>query len=172
MSLEEVLAARDARAAFQAGLLATWGVPVLSMTLVSPGPVKDDARRRKLMDLAENALESSLRKAGYRVLAGMRRDGPSGPETLRAVKAPPLELKALAVRLEEGLLWGRLLDADVVTLAGSVPLPEPIPRSAIGLPPRPCLSCGRDARHCMAERTHPQSELALAVDRLIDSAFA
>lgn len=171
-SLEEVLAAREARAGLQAGLALRWASPVLSLTLVSPGPVKDDPLRRRLMDLAESALERALAQAGWKVLAGLRRDGPTGPESLRAVAAPALALKELAVGLEDSLPWGRLLDADVLVLAPGreAALPEPITRSALGLPPRPCLVCSHDARHCMAEGRHGRAELEARVEALLSLA--
>ena len=148
------------------------------MTLVSPGPVKDDGRRRLLMDSAEVALSQALRGAGFAVLERSRRDGCAGPEALYAVAASPLELKALAVKLEDSMSWGRLLDADVlVAPAGRTDssdpsacslLPEPLSRFALGIPPRRCLLCGNDARTCMAERAHPTAELAAAAELLLD----
>jgi len=173
--LDDVLAARDERRALQSALLARWGLPLVSMTLVSPGPRKDDATRRALMDLAEAALAAALAEARLAVRERSRRDGVAGPEAIYAVDAPPLELKRLAVGLEEALPWGRLLDADVLVpsaVPGFAGLPEPLGRDAAGLGPRGCLVCGRDARHCMAEAAHPRPELAAAAERLIDLAFA
>lgn len=174
-SLADVLAARDARRELQSALLGRWGLPLVSMTLVSPGPRKDDARRRALMDLAEAALTAALAEAGMAVRERSRRDGVAGPEAIYAVDAPALGLKRLAVGLEERLPWGRLLDADVLVrcdLPGLAGLPEPLGRAAAGLGPRGCLVCGRDARHCMASAAHPLAELSAAVERLIDLAFA
>lgn len=173
--LNDVLAARDARRELQSALLARWGLPLVSMTLVSPGPRKDDARRRALMDLAEAALAAALAEAGLAVRERSRRDGVAGPEATYAVDASPTELKRLAVGLEEALPWGRLLDADVMVrcaLPGLAGLPEPLGRAAAGLGPRGCLVCGRDARHCMAAAAHPLPELVAAAERLIDLAFA
>lgn len=173
--LADVLAARDARRELQSALLAQWGLPLVSMTLVSPGPRKDDARRRALMDLAEAALVAALSEAGLAVRESSRRDGVAGPEALFAVDAPPLGLKLLAAGLEEALPWGRLLDADVLVPSaapGLAGLPEPLGRAAAGLGPRGCLVCGRDARHCMAEAAHPLPDVVAAAECLIDLAFA
>lgn len=173
-SLAAILAARDARLALQLELGARRGWPLVSLTLVSPGPVKDDARRRSFMDLAEARLAEALLASAFPVLERLRKDGPAGPEALWAVSAPPLGLKALAADLEDRLPGGRLLDADVLVAPapGAGPsrpaFPEPLSRSLLGLPPRACLLCGRDARHCMAGRAHSAAELAEAVQGLLD----
>lgn len=178
-SLEAVLAARDARLVAQRDLARRHGWPLLSLTLVSPGPLKDDARRRAFMDLAEARFALALEAACLPVLEWLRRDGPTGPESLWAVRASPLALKALAAAIEEVLPGGRLLDADVLVApkplpdgAGGTNLPEPLPRSALGLALRPCLVCGEDLRACMAGRIHTPTELAEAVDRLLGEALA
>lgn len=178
-SLEAVLAARDARLAAQQVLAARHGWPLLSLTLVSPGPLKDDERRRAFMDLAEARFALALEASSLPVLERLRRDGPTGPESLWAVRATPLALKALAVAIEEVLPGGRLLDADVLVaptpLSGDTAaagLPEPLPRSALGLALRPCLVCGEDLRACMAGRVHTPTELAEAVDRLLGQGLA
>lgn len=172
LGLAAMLAARDARLALQLELGARRGWPLISLTLVSPGPVKDDARRRAFMDLAEARLAEALEASSFPVLERLRKDGPAGPEALWAVSAPPLGLKALASALEDGLPGGRLLDADVLVAPAPGPsrpaLPEPLSRSLLGLPPRACLLCGRDARHCMAGRSHSAAELAGAVQGLLD----
>lgn len=173
-SLEAVLASRDARLAAQLELGGRQGWPLLSLTLVSPGPLKDDARRRAFMDLAEQRFALALEAAGLPVLERQRLDGLTGPESLWAVKASALALKALAAAIEEVLPAGRLLDADVLVApkalaegTSAAGLPEPVPRSALGLAPRPCLVCGEDLRACMAGRVHTPAELAEAVDRLL-----
>lgn len=170
VDLDAVLAARDARLGLQLALASRHGWPILCLTLVSPGPIKDDARRRALMDRAEAAFAEALGAVSFPVLERLRRDGPTGPESLWAVSAPPEALKALAVGLEEGLPGGRLLDADVLLAPAGGPgpaLPEPVSRRALGLPARSCLVCGRDARDCMAERRHAAGELLSAVEGLL-----
>lgn len=165
-SLEAVLAAREARAALQAELGARWNSPILSLSLVSPGPVKDDALRRRVLDRAEAALDTALTAAGQEVLEGLRLDGEAGPVALRAVRAPASAIKAVAVALEDGLPWGRILDIDVVTVPDSG-LPEPLSRSALGLAPRACLLCGREARYCMGGGRHDKAALAAEAERLL-----
>ena len=165
-SLACVLESRERRASLQQRLLIAHGLPVLSLTLVSPGPVKDSPGRRQLMDLAEAALLDELCLAELAVRARTRVDGPAGPEALWAVDAAPERLKRLAAGVETARAWGRLLDADVVVL-GAGCRPEPIDRRGLGLPPRACLLCPDAAATCIGLRRHPMAELTAAASRLL-----
>ena len=159
-SLEHVLAARDQRVALQRTLLRVHGLPVLSLTLVSPGPVKDSTGRRLLMDMAGSALSEEVRAAGLTVRQHSRTDGIAGPEALWVVEASPGRLKRLAMRIEASRPWGRLLDIDVI-LAGAGQEPVPLGRQALGCEPRRCLVCESAARECIgARRHHPATVIA------------
>ena len=165
-SLTEVLEARDRRAALQGQLLAVYGLPVLSLTLVSPGPVKDSPSRRRLMDMAEAALRDETRAAGLRVRQRSRTDGIAGPEALWIVEAPPDPLKRLAIGIEASRPWGRLLDVDVL-LADARRAPVSLQRQTLGFEPRRCLVCDAAAKECLASRRHhPDLAIAIAMSLL------
>lgn len=161
-SLAQILSARDKRAGRQRELLADLGWPVLSLTLVSPGPVKDSLGRRLLMDLAEEALQDELRRARFHVRQHVRLDGATGPEALWVAEAPPDRLKRLVVTIEDRKPWGRLLDADVV-IAGTRGEPVPVGRQLLGGEPRRCLLCEAPAKECIGTRRHhPAAAAAMA----------
>jgi len=71
--------------------------------------------------------------------------------------------KRLAVEFENAHPWGRCFDVDILDADGT-----PVSRSALDLPERRCLCCGRAARLCASERTHPLSELLAAIDSLLE----
>ena len=52
VSLEELLAAKERRAARQADMLEHYQQPVISLTLVTPGEIKDSLRYRNTMGVA------------------------------------------------------------------------------------------------------------------------
>ena len=164
VTLEEVLAARDARVARRAALLQAHGVPVLQVTLVLPGPVKDFPEARRLMAEANRALAKGLHGRGWRILADDSQDLPTGPERLLAVEAPAMDLKAFAVSLEDGHPLGRLWDLDVVD-----PRVGSVGRSAFGLPPRTCLLCGENAKSCARSRRHAISDLMARLKELVQA---
>lgn len=161
-SLQEVLQARDQRAARQRTLLDHFGFPVLSLTLVSPGPVKDSSGRRALMDMAETCLSDTCRAAGMTLRHRSRSDGPAGPESLWVVECSPEALKRLAIGLEDSRPWGRLIDADVI-VADVRRVPVPLGRHLLGCASRRCLVCGAAAKECMGSRRHhPAAAAAMA----------
>jgi len=165
-SLAQILEARDRRAGWQSDLLASEHGPVLSLTLVSPGAVKDSPGRRLLMSAMEDAFAETFRSAHLAVRTRRRLDGLTGPEALWVVEAPPEEVKRLAVGIEEGNPWGRLLDADVI-VRGSRGEPVPLERTAFGWEARRCLVCGREAKACIGLRRHSPCEAEAKVTAMI-----
>lgn len=169
VSLGAVLEGRERRAAHQASLWAAFRLPLLSLTLVSPGPIKDSPGRRRLMDMAEIAFMDLLRSKGLLVRHRARVDGPTGPEALWTVAAPPARLKRLAIQIEDKKPWGRLLDADV--LVGRPQGLAPLERRELGFADRRCLVCGEAAKVCLGLRRHAPAEAAEVASALI-SRFA
>jgi len=153
-SLEQVLAARDRRAAAQREMLAAHGLPLLSFTLNIPGPVK----RTPLTELAFNAGLAALNGLPRREERIIREA--AGSEALLAAELPPEELKALAMALE-GSPIGRLYDMDVITPAGKLSRGEQ----------RRCIVCGAPGPGCARSRTHGLEAVLEKVDGIL-RAFA
>ncbi len=164
VGLAEVLANREARVAWQRSVLARWKVPIVSLTLVLPGPHKDSPDSRFLLEAAARALDGLLAERGWPALLAEARFNPTGPEAVRAVAADPLELKRALTELEANHPLGRLWDLDVIC-----PTRGGIPRRTLGLPPRSCLLCARPAHACARSRAHPLPSLLAAVDALIQA---
>jgi holo-ACP synthase len=154
VTLEAVLANREQRTLRQRRVLAAHGLPVVSVTLVMPGPVKATDQARLLLEAALEALRTLLASRGWALVHRETLQAPTGPEALLAVAAPARDLKAAAVRLEEEHPLGRLWDLDVLD-----PETGPLSRRALGLGPRPCLLCGEDAHACARSRAHPLQAL-------------
>ncbi|WP_043812809.1 citrate lyase holo-[acyl-carrier protein] synthase, partial [Rubrivivax gelatinosus] len=62
VTLEQMLAAREERVRSQQAALAAHGLPLLSLTLVAPGPVKDSAALREVFCVALARLEALCRE--------------------------------------------------------------------------------------------------------------
>ena len=183
MTLEEILNSREARVARQRELLeANPGLSLISLTVQPPGPVK---RNDASLVIARAGVEA-VRKA-FKVEFEELRDLDTGFEGFFLVNMDPLDTKSLACVIEDTHSLGRLMDLDVIVLAGaavelrpySAAASEakrewtrpgssgcpaettvvPIGREELGLGPRKCLLCDRPARECMRARSHSTEEL-------------
>lgn len=164
VTLDEVLQNRERRVLHQRAAIEAFGRPLLSITLVTPGPLKDSATARQVMNHALRAMETLLAARGWPVLNREVRLDPTGPEALLVVAASSRELKAATTRLEEGHPLGRLWDIDVIDTLGVA-----CSRRTLGLPPRRCLLCGEDAHVCVRSRVHPLKELQQAMEEIVDA---
>lgn len=189
MTLEELLASRDARVAHQAGLLGEYpGMSLLCLTVMLPGPEKRSPMSLKIASGAVVAVRSRFEPVFEEL-----RDLETGYEGYFNVDMPPLEAKLAALALEDSHPLGRLFDLDVIVPASfSVPssnkpsvssklpvfkdenqylapvsskLPvfkdgvRPLGREELGLPQRACIICGKPVRECMRTRPHTTEEL-------------
>lgn len=160
VTLGEVLEAREARAYRQAAWLTRHGVPLVSITLVSPGPVKDGPCWRRVMRKAIDSVDTMLLREGWTVLECHSLWLRTGPEALYAVRSDPKRLKRALVTLEDRHALGRLWDLDVIAEGG------PVSRRAFGIAPRRCLICGAGAHECARSRRHPLPALLAAVEQI------
>lgn len=163
LTLDEVLHARESRAGRQEAWRARHGVPLVSVTLVSPGPVKDGPRWRLAMREAIVALDSVLTRHQWRVVDRECLWLRTGPEALYAVETDVISLKRAMVELEDRHPLGRLWDLDVIAEQG------PVSRRAFGIAPRRCLVCEESAKACARAQRHPISTLLASIERIIDA---
>lgn len=162
VTLQEILRNRERRVGLQRDAVEAFGRPVVSVTLVNPGPVKDSASARKVMTHALRALDSLMAERSWPVLKREVRLDPTGPEALLVVDAGALELKQAMTRLEEEHALGRLWDLDVID-----PRLGAISRKALGVPARRCLLCDEEAHACGRSRSHSLQELQNAIEEII-----
>lgn len=152
-----MLARREARWAEQLALQETTGCPVVSLTMVSPGPVKTGEAIRRCFCAGLSAVEAELDAHGWDVEARVAVDDITGPEALLAVRAPETDLKHAMVAIENDAPWGRLWDIDVIVDG------HPLTRGSVGALGRRCLICTQAAKVCARARRHSAEELEAAV---------
>lgn len=146
-NLLEILASREQRAHTQKALLEKYGKPLLCFTLNIPGPVKFNRDVSIAFFVGNRLLQDALR--GIRVLYRQLDRKSTGCEGYYVVDMPVMELKRLAVEIEEADAVGRLFDMDVLDTDG-----RKISREELGLPRRKCLLCDNDAAVCASTRAH------------------
>ncbi|WP_291970014.1 citrate lyase holo-[acyl-carrier protein] synthase [Candidatus Symbiopectobacterium sp.] len=166
VSLEALLRAKDHRAARQADCLAQYYNTVISLTLVTPGEVKDSIRYRNTMGVALQACDQLLWQQGWNTLDRQVIWLPTGPEALWCVDHVATDVKALCMQLEQTHPLGRLWDIDVFC-----PQQGLISRKALGGGKRRCLLCDEPAHACARSRRHSPEQVIARVEAVIDDWF-
>ena len=164
ISVGEMLAAKDRRASRQAAALRRFGMPVVSVSIVTPGPVKDTRHSRRALAVGQQEFGLVARAEKWRILFDETVMQQAGPEAIYSVEADDRSLKWRLVKLENSHPLGRLWDFDVITTHRGG-----LSRSDFGFPARACLICDRPARECGRSRRHPMRDLQNAVAALVDN---
>lgn len=150
VTLEEMLQARDKRAARQRQALNCYRLPLISLTLVAPGAVKNSAVWRRVADYAIAEILALCEQKEWVNVWEMQVNERSGPEWMAAVCAPAMALKQHMSTLEMSHPLGRLWDIDIIDSDG-----KSLSRRELGHPARPCLICQQDAHLCARGKHHP-----------------
>ena len=160
VSLPQLLAARDARAALERDLLARHAdCTLVVLTVVVPGAEKRTEASLLVARAACAALDKLL---AAHCRHRLERDLATGFEAYWLVDLPQLEAKRRTVELEDTHPLGRLFDADIILPEG-----RPLSRTELGAPPRRCLLCDREARFCMRNGSHTRKELHAKIAQMI-----
>ena len=160
VSLPQLLAARDARAALERDLIARHAdCTLVVLTVVVPGAEKRTEASLLVARAACAALDKLL---AAHCRHRLERDLATGFEAYWLVDLPQEEAKRLTVELEDTHPLGRLFDADIILPEG-----RPLSRTELGAPPRRCLLCGRQAQDCARSRRHSVKELTEHIQAML-----
>ena len=163
ITLEQLLAARDARAAYIENLRKRYpGACVAVLTVIAPGPVKRSPETQRLFDAGTCAIGRVIVKNELVPLVFEAHEKDTGDEAYLVVKTEPGFLKMELCKLEESAPYGRLWDMDVINPDG-----KHISREDIGFSPRGCFVCGKTGRTCYSRRLHTEQEVQTAYRKLL-----
>lgn len=162
ISLPDLLASRDERQSRQKIWLARHRTPLISFTVVAPGPVKDSELSIRIFNHGMKALHKLMEKAGWTIREQAFNASGTGPEALFAIDAAAHDMKQALIELEHSHPLGRLWDFDILTAEG-----ELLSRHDFALSARRCLVCERPAAECARGRTHPLSDLLSRMEALL-----
>lgn len=168
VTLQDMLAARERRAARQRALIGAHAAPVLCLTLNIPGDTKRGALFDRGFALARALVARQLAAAGLRCLRWEEHHPATGAEGYAVVPSDAETLKRAMADIEDAAPGGRLFDLDVLDAQGAH-----VTRAQLGMAPRACLMCAQPAHACARSRAHtPEALLARARDimaRALDS---
>ena len=194
ITLDELLASRDARHAMQQKLMAEHsGKTLVCLTVVMPGSVK---RNQQSLTVAHAAVKAMRKAFGVK---NEERRVKNTDELMRSDELiPETELLTNELKAETGeclverdlntgyeaylITTLPLLDAKrvAVEIEDTHPLGRlfdidvidaqgiPVSRDRVGGQPRRCLVCDHEARYCMRMRWHTQEEIWARIKQMTD----
>ncbi|MDF2634151.1 MAG: 2-(5-triphosphoribosyl)-3-dephosphocoenzyme-A synthase [Pelosinus sp.] len=157
LTLEDVLAAKEARATRQQEFKEKHKAVVVSITINMPGALKDTPILRRLRDYAVQEV-----KKQFAVLAEEHVNVLTGPEALLAIDNEGWLVKQAAMKIEETHSFSRLLDIDVFDRTGIL-----LSRRDEGKG-RGCFVCGGEFILCRRKGLHSQEDLLGVVRKLLN----
>lgn len=164
ITLEQLLEAREHRAAHQKELIGKFRLPFVSFTVNIPGPSKKTPDSCLIFREGCDALVKKLKETGCPLEYFEVNEPDTGYEAYFVVKTAERTLKAQMLQIENEHPLGRLFDLDVIGADGS-----PISREDLGHSKRKCLLCEQDAHSCGRSRRHTIEELHQKIRSMIDA---
>ncbi|MCL2381948.1 MAG: citrate lyase holo-[acyl-carrier protein] synthase [Treponema sp.] len=162
--LEEVLAHREKRVRRRQELLAQYPFPVACLGLNIPGRRKTFPWARRCFHEEIEAFTLALQAEGIAVIHQEAREEKAGYTAHISARASPDALKAIAERVEETHLLGRLFDIDIHEPGG-----KKLSRDDKNAPPRRCFVCGESGFACARSLSHPPEHLWNSVLRIMEN---
>lgn len=151
ITLADVLANRDRRFLTQQRLNEQYRLPLISLTMIVPGNIKNSSGSRLLFSFAKAAIIDISHQHKWKIVDEVFNTSECGSEQIWVVDDNAHIIKQVCVSIEEQHPLGRFWDIDVFT-------PEMLSLSRTGIP-RKCLLCDSDAHSCTHSRRHPLYQL-------------
>ncbi|MGN0204623.1 MAG: citrate lyase holo-[acyl-carrier protein] synthase [Coprococcus sp.] len=162
VSVMDMMDAREYRQRLQRQLLNENRGTLISFTLNIPGPVKTSPDYQWAF---EEGIKRILRELDvhHEVMSSQLIRAPkTGYEYYGIIHEEKNKVKRWMCEVEEQDRLGRIFDIDVLGADF-----EKADRSDIGLPPRECLLCSREAKLCGRSRTHSVDSMLREIRRII-----
>ncbi|WP_331774275.1 citrate lyase holo-[acyl-carrier protein] synthase [Sulfurospirillum sp. 1612] len=147
---EQILEAKEARARRQKEMIATYHLPLISISINIPGREKSSHDARVIFEAALH----EIKQQKFHIMTEINLNTPSGFEAIFCVHANAHELKNAMISIEETHLLGRFMDLDVMDEQGMI-----LSRAAQLSAKRTCYLCDRPAIVCAREQTHSLAAL-------------
>lgn len=162
VSIQDMLACREQRAALQTDYRLRLQKPVLSFCMNIPGPIKSTPEIRNAFDIGCEEIRTALQTANMPIADAACFHKATGDEWVLCVDSDPAQLKALMTHIEERHPLGRLFDIDVLDADGNK-LSRPHFRK--------CLLCDEQAQVCARARRHSLLEMQEKIEEIIKFAL-
>ena len=143
--IKQILDAREERVEQQEKWQREYNLPCVSVRCNYPGTDKNNSTSKKVIEeIAERVVNALGQIAAEKSI-----DSHEGPIRIFFVEGEATEIKKLMVSIEKKHPYGRLVDIDIYDEDGGG-----ISRRDMGIPPRKCYICEREAHLCVRSRRH------------------
>ena len=159
--INEILTSREERAELQKKIISTYNNPIISFTLNIPGAIKDSPQYRSIHNIGMETRRDKLKESNYNIIYFENINKSTGPEGYFSVEILSNDLKTITTKIENEHILGRIFDIDVFDKDNSQ-----ISRSDLGLSPRKCLVCEKNAKICSRAQTHELKDLLDEIEKI------
>jgi len=154
---EEILNAREKRVKFQSELQKKYKKTLLVARVNYPGVDKDNNLTRNILGIMDMVLTQIFKlKICYKLLTFTA----EGPILIFIIDKKALEVKKVAIEIEDGHMLGRCVDIDVYDENGMQ-----VSRKHVNMKPRKCFICDEYAHNCVRARKHNIDEVKNFISR-------
>ncbi len=161
-----ILNSREERGEKQREVLKEYPFTLISFTLNTPGIIKDNELYRRIHSDGLGKIIQLLNIEGVKIKYNEVIAKNTGSEAFLSVDLDAKELKKLMISIETSHPLGRIFDIDIFDLNHNQ-----ISRSDIGINPRKCLMCEKDAKVCMREKNHTYEDLIKRIEEISSDYF-
>lgn len=159
ITLEQMLIAKENRVNNQQQVFEQYPYPLISLSLVIPGPIKKSSGTVFLFNEAVQAIHQMLNQHNISIIHEKFYESITGDEALLSIDYNVDMLKQLCIKIEERHFLGRLWDIDVID-----PITQKsISRSKFEHHSRQCLVCHDNAKICGRSKRHSINEILSAI---------
>lgn len=159
VTLEEMLSSKEERAETQKNLIKKYSCPIISFTVIIPGPEKLNRLSRRIFERGMSAIENGINDFEIKHISTLIKK--TGPEGYYAINATASEIKERMIEVEESHEWGRLFDIDVIGLDFT-----PVSRRDLNREERKCLICDDNAALCIKTKKHSTEEVLSKLEEI------
>lgn len=153
----DILDAKENRAYLQEELIKKFNLPLLIIRANYPGIDKNNKTTKYIIKIMYKNILSSISPTNIKKI-----DSFEGVIYLLSINMSPIQLKKIAVDIENNHPLGRLVDMDILDLHNHT-----LSRTDLGCPPRRCFICSEPAHNCVRSRKHSLEEILEYIENKI-----
>lgn len=164
VTLDQMLHAKELRVHRQKKYLIQYHLPIISLTLVIPGPIKNSSGTRYLFAEAMKIIKQYFDQKNIQKIIDEQVSMVCGLEAILVFHCDTDELKKHCIMIEESHPLGRLWDIDVIDPKTQIS----VSRSNFLQSPRQCLVCQNLAKACSRNQQHSLNEIINTISQRVN----